>query len=719
MKKLAAFKYQPYTTETAYKDKKTNSSVQKPFTSAKQGPIGAYPRASALIARKRSGASSSKLAPDDEEEIYHPGVPEGGIPDLQSSPVPSAGLPKHSDVFDENMHTQRRSLTDASTADFGAYGGNNSSILHHAHTPAPCHDEGPQKGGRSAELYMPPSGALTCERQPTYGQGLQNSEDDKLESFSYEMPSTGTLTCGRCQVPALRQWNDEYTGGLDDDNFADFDLLGHSEAMKRTSIPFEVGQVTLNPILAVASVTFSGPGNQDAGGDSKQDEDAYHHTHEKFYSGSAAAAGAVHQPVPEADEFGDAEFDDLMADYGATLEAVPAAEPALTLQVPGVEAEDYDACFDLDDTDLAELGIPSTILGGGPQGEYIQPSSDIGPSAGSNNSNSPPTQLPAGESFDKYYDGLDDDDFAGVDLFVATHPTQANQNYIEPKALRHSQVIVEEDQPPHDVLIAPTLLAVMEAQEPPSSVLPPVDEMSDIDIYDRDLQYSPVTGQESTPTKDGSVKSLEEPEDWRFMHNCSDRVPPENASCISTDLVISEKALRSAKQVTTEDEYSPLSPFARPPFRGKVSRRSPVTGISSTVVLRICFRIGEALSQAGICARDNQDAIFELFARVTSSARETEGHKQTFQLGDIFHGRPPFLAGVLENFAVSDLQKNESQELVTRDAQKKDESGGMVRVVGKVKRVVQGRGYVMEITNIRKTDWEEIRYTKLVLGSGN
>jgi hypothetical protein len=42
----------------------------------------------------------------------------------------------------------------------------------------------------------------------------------------------------------------------------------------------------------------------------------------------------------------------------------------------------------------------------------------------------------------------------------------------------------------------------------------------------------------------------------------------------------------------------------------------------------------------------------------------------------------------------------------------------MVRCLGYLKRVVQGMGWTLHVFNIRQTDWEEIRSTKVVAGAG-
>ena len=269
--------------------------------------------------------------------------------------------------------------------------------------------------------------------------------------------------------------------------------------------------------------------------------------------------------------------------------------------------------------------------------------------------------------------------------------------------------------------------AVQETRGPPSSILRSEEDMRDMEMYDKTLKYSPVATScvpEKPERSSGSYRELHEPltdpEDWEFLRRPGDPLQSNTAPSLviyATVAANDREHLSEIPEQAERDDYSPLRPFARPPFpTANVAARSPVTGLSSNMLLRTCFRIGEALSQASLCTRDNQDAFTELFARVTFSSREALGKKQNFQFGDMFHNKPPFISGVLEKYASSDIQKTESFELITVDKERReDELGQMVRVLGRVKRVIQGRGYSMDIVNIRKTDWEEVRWTQRIL----
>lgn len=158
-------------------------------------------------------------------------------------------------------------------------------------------------------------------------------------------------------------------------------------------------------------------------------------------------------------------------------------------------------------------------------------------------------------------------------------------------------------------------------------------------------------------------------------------------------------------------EYRPLPAFARPEFPMLVRDRCPVDGLTAKTFLRVCFRIGEMLKEGGRCNALGQNAIIELFARVTFSSREFSTTKQHFQFGDLFHDRPPFAKGVLANFNSTKLVDAESRGFM--------ESGEslMARCLGTLKKDLKNGGWLLHIINIRVTDWEEIRWTKRIVSA--
>ena len=85
-------------------------------------------------------------------------------------------------------------------------------------------------------------------------------------------------------------------------------------------------------------------------------------------------------------------------------------------------------------------------------------------------------------------------------------------------------------------------------------------------------------------------------------------------------------------------------PFVRSPFPALIRDRSPILGLTNRVVLRTCFRMGEALNAASLASRQGTDAIIELYARAVDSSRQ--GFKQFFTFADLFTENPPYLKGV-------------------------------------------------------------------------
>lgn len=153
-------------------------------------------------------------------------------------------------------------------------------------------------------------------------------------------------------------------------------------------------------------------------------------------------------------------------------------------------------------------------------------------------------------------------------------------------------------------------------------------------------------------------------------------------------------------------------PFTRPPFPKAIRDRSPILGLTNRTVLRICFRIGEALNAATVASRTNVDAITELYARVVSSSREASGgYKQFFQFGDLFTEKPPFLSGTYTFWKGVGIWDNDSKELVDEPGR-----GKMVRVLGRIKKREpeqgQGPGVEMVVLSVWEVDWEDVGVAK-------
>lgn len=154
-------------------------------------------------------------------------------------------------------------------------------------------------------------------------------------------------------------------------------------------------------------------------------------------------------------------------------------------------------------------------------------------------------------------------------------------------------------------------------------------------------------------------------------------------------------------------------PFMRPPFPKPIQDRSPVIGLTNHTVLRTCFRIGEALNAAAAASRANTDAIFELYARVIVSQRESAGgFKQAFQFGDLFTDKPPYLSGTYSLWKGVDLWNVDSKPFLGEKGK-----GKMARVMGRIKRCEQGGGCEMVVLSIWEVDWEDVDVAKGIVCS--
>lgn len=288
------------------------------------------------------------------------------------------------------------------------------------------------------------------------------------------------------------------------------------------------------------------------------------------------------------------------------------------------------------------------------------------------------------------------------------------------------------------------------------------------EVYDSSLQFSPPKYRptEVSPQKVHTNKAsmagsperrsdieplpLSEEDDWNFLH--SDRVATEaevqvisEAGSESQQHVIMDRTERreylssvgsqacshlpessattgsstktrliSIMQILEDShEYRPLQPFARSDFPTLTRDRSPITGVSAQTFLRVCFRIGEMFKEGARCEALKQDAVIELFARVTFSSREPGTTKQHFQFADLWHDRPPFPNGILANYKTTGLMESESKAFLGAD------EGALARCLGRLKRDSKsGTGWMLHIINIRTTDWEEIKWTKRIVSAG-
>ncbi|KAK1979172.1 hypothetical protein LZ30DRAFT_186893 [Colletotrichum cereale] len=187
---------------------------------------------------------------------------------------------------------------------------------------------------------------------------------------------------------------------------------------------------------------------------------------------------------------------------------------------------------------------------------------------------------------------------------------------------------------------------------------------------------------------------LDEDIDWDIVTACA------------KDASSNPKTMSPAEAASTQTAKAPSSPapIIRPPFPSKMRDRSVVVGLSSTTMMRICFRIGELLNAHAKSTREKQDVVLELFARVRHSSRENLARVQHFQLRDLFTDRPPFLSG-----AFRDWKLNSSVDHHCRLFLGPSGEGKLCRCVCKLsdaKETAIGRSAM--ILSIRETTWDEI-----------
>ncbi|PBP15513.1 hypothetical protein BUE80_DR013747 [Diplocarpon rosae] len=80
----------------------------------------------------------------------------------------------------------------------------------------------------------------------------------------------------------------------------------------------------------------------------------------------------------------------------------------------------------------------------------------------------------------------------------------------------------------------------------------------------------------------------------------------------------------------------------------------------------------------------------------------------------LWHDRPPLPNGMLANYKTTDLAESESRVFIGIQ-----EDMMMARCIGRLKRDKKhATGWLIEIINIRPTDWEEIKWTKRIVSAG-
>ncbi|KAH7020622.1 hypothetical protein B0J12DRAFT_585888 [Macrophomina phaseolina] len=167
----------------------------------------------------------------------------------------------------------------------------------------------------------------------------------------------------------------------------------------------------------------------------------------------------------------------------------------------------------------------------------------------------------------------------------------------------------------------------------------------------------------------------------------------------------------SSNEADTEDVHAPdVKPILRPPFPEQVRDRSPIIGLSATVSLRTCFRIGEALNVGSQAVREHRSVIIELYAKVRWSFREPRSVKQHFVFMDMFHDRPPYLEGTYEGWKGVELHEHDSSRFLERSGRPL-----VCRCAGRLER--QEGSWKMRLLSVWEAQLEDVEHVAEIIQS--
>ncbi|POS84265.1 hypothetical protein EPUL_003854 [Erysiphe pulchra] len=193
------------------------------------------------------------------------------------------------------------------------------------------------------------------------------------------------------------------------------------------------------------------------------------------------------------------------------------------------------------------------------------------------------------------------------------------------------------------------------------------------------------------------------------------------------DIQDCELASRSvAPALGSSNEFYDPGIFSRIEFPKLVNNDSPIIGLSSNNCLRTCFHVKEMINEAQRFMTLNTAPVIELFARVIHSYREPNTTRQKFHFSDIWLDKSSFSDGILMNYKATKLIDEESQIFIGSDSKKL-----LARILATPKRreekglmnqntVTTIRSYscwLLHIISIRKTDFEEINWTRRIVNA--
>lgn len=157
-------------------------------------------------------------------------------------------------------------------------------------------------------------------------------------------------------------------------------------------------------------------------------------------------------------------------------------------------------------------------------------------------------------------------------------------------------------------------------------------------------------------------------------------------------------------------------PIIRPPFPKPIRDRSSLIGVSASLVLKTCFRVGECLNVGCTFARNSNTQssdtiLIELYAKVISSHRDPNGVTQHFVLADLFHEkRGPFLDATCETWKGSELWEYDCGRFLCTDSNGEKK---ICRAVGRMKR--EGGKWRFVVLNIWEATWEDVEFVRGII----
>lgn len=153
------------------------------------------------------------------------------------------------------------------------------------------------------------------------------------------------------------------------------------------------------------------------------------------------------------------------------------------------------------------------------------------------------------------------------------------------------------------------------------------------------------------------------------------------------------------------DDQRISTPIIRPQYPKPVLDRSVITGVTSKIILRSCFRIGEAINVGSEALRTGDNVILELHALVDSSYREPESVEQHFVFTDMWAERSPVLTGTYKCWKGSKLWDEDAAVFLGHELPKK-----MCRCIARMKRM--DNKWTLSILSIWKAHWDDVGFTK-------